>query len=132
MDQKELRLGNYVCNESGYIFEVARIETKEYTEWDRGDEYSVICKKFNTKDVYHEGKWSPIRLTVDWLLNLGFKKREGNNNCYDLNEFTVCWYGNKFATWLIQLKQENNNLTFHSKIEHVHQLQNTYYELTYK
>lgn len=72
----------------------------------------------------------PIPLTKEILLKCGFKKREGNNICWDLGDFMIGWYGNSFATWVVELKQGNNKVHFHSQIKSIHQLQNLYFALT--
>lgn len=123
MNSSDLRIGNYVLTDDNIICQVSKIETKEYTKWNSGEEVSIICKQINTKDLYLEcdnDNWQPIELTEELLLKCGFQK---------LGKYTfVC------DTALMQLEiGVITNKLLHSilaiEVKHVHQLQNLYYAL---
>ena len=118
----ELRVGNWYTS----------------TKWQK----PVRCELSDIAEIHHrlegaEEKYAnvdeifqSIPLSKEWLKKFGFKKREGNNICWDLGNFMVGWYGNSYATWVVGLTQENNELFYHSQIKSVHQLQNLYFSLT--
>jgi len=121
MKATELRIGNWVT----------------FSNMITSDRYYQITGRFfsgfnGPDNLDITPYYKPILLTDGWLVKFGFIKRDGNNICWDLGSFMIGWYGNKYATYIISLKQENNNLNFHSKIKYVHQLQNLYFALTGK
>ena len=138
MKATELRIGNWVFDsdrDDPYFYQIVRIETKEYTDWNSGDKFNVIGKIEGSEDGYYEMKPSPIPLTEEWMERFGFI-RQGNRNmwvkdklCIELKELPNI-RGEFIEGWYIGLK-DLGNVLFHSfmKIEHVHQLQNLYFAL---
>ena len=131
METKNLRIGNWV-----------KIPIK-------GSE--VIIPSFNAKvqsiglfgmigflsTPEHEGlKWSaktiiPIRLTTEWLMELGFKKQSNTYiiSLYNLKaELHFEDYGKNIVLWL---KSNNSNLRLDT-VQYVHQLQNLFFTLSNK
>ena len=133
MKTEYLRLGN-ILTDGKFLFGVNTIE--EETIWG----YLFHCiKPEKLEDYYAEGNHhfnieniDGVPLTEEWLMKFGFEKFIGNNILWGLGDFCVGWYGNKYATWIIRMRQENNEMNFHSQIEYVHQLQNLYFTLTGK
>jgi hypothetical protein len=124
MEARELRIGNYIQHFDNII----KVDTIK-----KDPAYYLVYGYFlngHTSAGNQIDAFTPIPLTKEWLLKFGFKKREGNNFCWDLGSFTIGWYGNCYATWVIILQQENNDLRFHSQIKFIHQLQNLYFALT--
>lgn len=120
----ELRIGNWVLDsdrDNPYFHQVVRIETKEYTEWDSGNEFNIVCLLEGTKDSYFEIIPSPIPLTEEWLVRFGFRKTfdspfeyfEWTDHNLQLSEKFDCYLGK-----------------FTQPIKYVHQLQNLYFALT--
>jgi len=121
MKSQEVRLGNY------YFYHIV-------DKYDERGEYDEVCQidaeDFRILENFDCPEYKPIPLTEEWLLKFGFEKFIGNNILWGLADFCVGWYGNKFATWIIRMQQENNEMNFHSQIKYVHQLQNLYFALT--
>ena len=133
MKATELQIGNYVLDDtSDDVMIVSRIENVEYTEWNSGDKYNIICLHLGTKD-YYEGNFRPIPLTEEWLEKFGFEEDE-----------TYISEQNPFLDYLKdELRISMPYFIFeygdngHPHIKHVHQLQNLYFclygeELTIK
>ena len=108
----ELRIGNYI--QTAY------------------DVVAVDRKLFEVGDF--ENKLHPAPLTEEWLMKLGFKKRESFN--FDYYERII-----PITTFRIQQSERsftvNENCTyafmdgvFLAEIAHIHQLQNLYFALT--
>lgn len=71
----------------------------------------------------------PIRLTKEWLLNLGFKKIKGKIDIFEIDRLRL-WMGSR-GQCLVYLIEENTTAAHYipNVIEHVHQLQNLYFAL---
>jgi hypothetical protein len=125
MKANELRLGNYVNvpNTEQCPF---RIDAFEYCS----EKFIKVAQevKLNGFEVYPltwYGEYlEPIALTEEWLLNLGFIKKNG----YGFIKKDLA--GNLFYS--VETK-EHFMFQYHDlriKIKHVHQLQNLYFALT--
>ena len=124
METNELRIGNYLFDdETNDIMIVSRIETEEYTEWNSGNEFNIICLKNGFNKTYFEGNFRPIPLTEDILLKCGFKKEL--DAFYRKNKsqmIEVCFHDNGILI--------TNQSVCLSSIKYLHQLQNLYFALT--
>lgn len=129
MNIKELRIGNMVqltdkwFADNPELYNTPKVFTIEYFGYDH-------LSKEHYVNGYHVDYIEGVLLTKEILQNHDFEKREGNNICWDLGDFMIGWYGNDFATWVVEIKQYHHVTKFHSQIKHLHQLQNLYFELT--
>jgi regulation of enolase protein 1 (concanavalin A-like superfamily) len=126
-----LKIGNYLKDDtSDAIMQVSRIESTEYTDWNSGDEFSIICKKIGGENGYYEGDFQPIPLTEDVLLKCGFKI------CADTEWLSL----NLCNDWTFIYANCNENIFELSvnrhgvmlSIKYLHQLQNIVHSLTQK
>lgn len=109
MNPNELRLGNWV--DPTFHMQVVAIYKDEILcnfEGNQGDPWD-----------YHPKDLEPIPLTVQLLIDLGFKKSTPGGSIYELGDFHI---------------QDFGPLGFfecmnHLKIDFVHRLQNVYFEL---
>jgi hypothetical protein len=126
IQSNELRIGNYVFDDDlKTICVVSRIETKEYIEWNSGDDYNVVCLVKNTKDRYLEGEFEPIRLSEEILLKCGF----------DYNESYLQYKHPKCPIYFTKHPRNKTLLCFihnctNGNTRFLHDLQNLYFALT--
>jgi len=133
MKVTELRIGNYAFDSDRndpYFYQIVRIETKEYTEWNSGDKFNVIGKIEGSENGYYEMNPSPIPLTEEWLERFGFEKTYSElSYCeYDLGKIGVEINSDKL-TVSYNYGSDVEWVNF-NHIKHVHQLQNLYHALT--
>jgi len=124
MEAKELRIGNIVSDDENNVVRIEKICSGIIHEFAKVSRFSERRNR-----LIYASNIFPIALTKDVLSDFGFIKREGNNICWDLGDFMIGWYGNSFATWVVELKQGNNKAHIHTQIKSVHQLQNLYFAL---
>lgn len=105
MKANELRIGNWVKKENGYIIEV---------------DISHISDQYLHQMNRHSG-YKPIPLTEEWLVKFGF---DTDKITWWLNGVTLGDYKDGF--WFIHGSLSNRTI----QIKHVHQLQNFYFALT--
>ena len=114
MNKQELRIGNFVTQQGSNFVEEVTIE--------------LLCRK----DVI----LSPISITEEWLLRLGFKQCS-----WDKREFWLGLHENSFFCYFKFYKNGRVDCGFSGKTEknktrdtvflkYVHQLQNLYFALT--
>lgn len=141
---QELRIGNYILDETGVITIIVAIDS-ERKFWNE-----IIQKEFkatarlimldnfdwNTSYGCWVEKLKPIPLTEEWLLKFGFSDKEYKKG-YIGKDFKSGGMILDFVLSKPFLKGEwNNTYTFDfeghrfSKMEFVHELQNFYYCLT--
>lgn len=131
MNQKELRLGNFVCsgkNEDGSddIVMVCHLKTKEFDKWNGSSDYNSIDVEVAGK-YYWSSKITPIPLTEDWLKKFSFEKEKNKIDIFFKGRLRV--YLGARGQCLIYLIEEDTT-TGHcipNTIEYVHTLQNLYY-----
>ena len=106
MKASELRIGNYIQNSHGTIFNVGIVML--------GGQYD-----------YH-----PIPLTEEWLLKFGFEYVESYDN-YKIKAGDY-WNSVKFyeGEWCYNNDDSDAGCYFLTTIKYVHQLQNLYFALT--
>ena len=137
MNPTELRIGNLLLRD-GNLDEVTGI----FHQFDTETKNLYFIQGKNNLD-YQIEDFKPIPITEEWLIKLGFTKRNDN------------WFGIDFYTELLEFSEEfclSYNLSskrcgfyetsekeyeqypiFTAKlINHIHQLQNLYFELTGK
>lgn len=133
MDTKELRLGNLLFDDiDDSIMIVSMIELKEYTEWNSGNDYSLVCKKQGTSEYYEGDTFRHIPLTEEWLLKFGFEKfiyepiKGEEEKCeeYCKGKLSIVDWGRGF------IMSNSFNFTLRIELKYVHQLQNLYFALT--
>ncbi len=136
MKANELRIENFVFNDENEICRIVRIETKEYTEWNSGDEFSITVQKLNN-NRYYQSILKPIPLTEEWLLRFGFKKNEpeisdGYFNWWNKEksvsvdvEYVLTDNGIELLYYFVL--QDINGSRPYKNIIYVHQLQNLFY-----
>lgn len=130
---QELRIGNYVLDETGIITIIVAIDSerkfwndtlqKEY----KGTARLIMLDNFDWNTSY--GCWveklKPIPLTEEWFLNFGFDK-EDNDIFDDWFDFTK----GKVIIYFDSSKCEFTHLGTSIRINYVHQLQNLIFSLT--
>ena len=124
MNINELRIGNYVYDDENNVVEITRLETKIYTYWNSGNEYSVVFKKLYIEG-YFEGDIKPIPLTEKLLVDyLGYEPSAFTGLYYDkegIIDIKVSW-DNKFTVYY-----KNCEIR---EVEFLHDLQNLAFALT--
>lgn len=117
IDVKQLRLGNIVISDEGCDTSV----TPGF--------FSVLLTNPAVAPC-----WSPVPLTEEWLLRLGFYLNDrGHEKQYGPpHDWSPCYiYWDKLSGFCFQF--ENYQLNYEDiKVEYVHQLQNLYFSLTGK
>jgi hypothetical protein len=103
MKNTELRIGNIV-KRNGLI-----VTVDEQTFWDMK----------NNPDQY-----KPVPLTEEWLLRLGFEKKQPNYTWYRKNRVTINVFND------VAFRLNTNGYCVYKPFKHVHQLQNLYFALT--
>lgn len=119
MEARELRIGNYVTDgcTSSEIYEILRLQTPEYTNWNSGDEYSVVGTILGEGiNSCYDIKPIPIPLTEEWLLKFNWKKLD--KYTFTLNGWFIYKRKRGFVTG--SRRRELN-------IMYVHVLQNWWY-----
>ena len=109
MEAKELRLGNYVCEET--------IE----------EPYQVVEVFEISTTTINDGvpkALSPIPITEEWLLRLGFKAKKVAYN-------RTFYYADSFNEWKV-IYQDGRIKRNGKVIKYINQLQNLYFALTGK
>ena len=112
MQASELRIGNYVSNQTGELRDILI-----------GKPHKFLIGDFVWADGY-----VPIPLTKEWLLKFGFEKRDKTEDgiIYGILNFTLIYgrtYDNDFCYFL-------NGYHNDCHLKYVHQLQNLYFALT--
>lgn len=118
MKEKDLRVGNIV----------QKISKDTYNFNGEGTD-KIICNKPTLVDLWilkeiselTQKEYFPIKLTVQWLYELGFKSDTDETDEFILNGFRIYKIGENL---------EFANHDFPIKIEFVHQLQNLFFALT--
>lgn len=130
MNIEELMIGNIIqdLEDEGIAYEVARLDTEEYNQWNHDDNTQLIICKAIIESEYHTyfelEKPAPIKITRQWLLNFGFKVTGENNEWLELN-----YQGFNFNTDSSVNYERVFLPTRKGKIEinFIHELQNTYF-----
>ena len=121
MKVNELRVGNWYYS----------VKWGQAVQCDLSDLYDLCAKSDGAyNDPPIDDMFDPILLTEEWLVKFGFEKRSGNNICWDLGDFMIGWYGNKYATWRIEYLSNERTSEIYSHIDAVHELQDIYSLLT--
>lgn len=122
----ELRIGNYIKSDNGIICEVSRIESKEFTKWDSGEDNSILCKVVGTKDDYLNcinDNWKPIPITEEILLKCGFFY-DCDSDTYKIPDCSLQIDLSDF--YIPEAVVFGESLRY---IKYLHQLQNLYFSL---
>tara|TARA_R110000851_G_scaffold254156_1_gene406645 strand:- start:479 stop:799 length:321 start_codon:yes stop_codon:yes gene_type:complete len=102
MNATELRLGNWVINPFGTLFQITVIDERMYG-------------------------FEPIPITEEWLVKFGFKD---NNYTFDLmanrKKLSFGWYSMAVSSGV----RSGFTMNKYKHIKHVHSLQNLYFALT--
>lgn len=118
---QDLRYGNYIYDDYKEVHKVEQVSSKDCKDWNKQPE--VILSKINgLKGFYQSNDVFPIPLTEEWLLELGFQKKEkGYAKLTEMMEIFEISFGKHI---------EINRVSFNNQIKYVHQLQNLYFALT--
>lgn len=110
----ELRIGNLINNKNSTC---------------------TVCGILNNTDLFVSNDWEewyplidecePIKLTEEWLLKLGFEKK--NKFDFDLGKLRICMYDDRFPKGRVYF---NSWAIIDENLKNVHQLQNLYFALT--
>lgn len=117
----DLRIGNLVYDDENIIVKVEKIVSELYQEWnDYDDEECTQFSKIGEKGMFYS-KVSPIPITKEWLLKLGFEQK---GSFYRIEN-------SRFVEILIHDDGIDvcNHSVYLPHIKYVHQLQNLYYNL---
>lgn len=130
---QELRIGNWVKWEEQFYgdsdyFQIAYVGTTiglDISKWNG----EGTTQRFQNNPIFSQDikELFPIELTEEWLLNLGWKKREKKN-------YTYAWYDYVNGCFHIVETIKEKKFMWHEgfhcvEIKHVHQLQNLYFAL---
>lgn len=107
MDIKELRIGNFV-NLHDEQTEIDSVHFRDY---------------YNEIDT--EEDYSPIPLTEEWLVKLGFAEHEFNKKDFYYGNYSVTTFTG-FKFWIV----DSVDAPCYVEIKYVHSLQNLYFALT--
>ena len=138
MEAKNFRLGNWVLDsdrEDPSLYQIVRIETKEYAEWNSGSEYNVIAKTEGSEDGYYDIIPSGIPLTEEYLVRFGFNDSEYKEGYIGIEFRTnlildfVLTKPFKLGEWQKTYVCELGNSRF-IQVEYVHELQNLFFAFT--
>jgi hypothetical protein len=113
MKANELRMGNFVEGEQGYVY-----------PWELSDFYDCY-NDHNSHEYVNSVK--PILLTEEWLLKFGFEKVNRDVPAYEKENLIVEWL---FERWTGRLYMDVYNSIQIIELKSVHQLQNLYFVLT--
>ena len=113
----ELRIGNLVNSKNDGIISITNISEKSVAVNDAHC-YNHIPVEFI----------SPIPLTEEWLLKLGFKKRKNRHLFHWENKIVISEYKDEFENFFYP--KTGYDIRFSNEIKYVHQLQNLYFALT--
>ena len=127
INPKELRIGNYVCNDKNNVQKIALVQTKDYALY-KG-QYDCLTAITEDATNYYETIINPIYLNEKWLLDFGFEKREAGKDedyvvYFEKSKLTICNFGDGFVL---------SNAFSHGlrvQLKYVHQLQNLFYFIT--
>ena len=113
----ELRVGNLLNYDTAEGDVVTATIGWQYIQWATEDP-----KGFN---LVH----SPIPITEEWLIKLGFKQYHDFKIIYDL--MPLCGFGYDISTKQVVILEKGNPNShwIERKIEYVHELQNLYFAL---
>lgn len=118
IEAEELRIGNFVLNNKNEIIEIESIGWQHGINLcvDSGRDYCILDADYSFSEI------TPIPLTEEWLLRLGFEKKAS----YFLHEkHSVRIETGNMYEWNYN-RYEYGKI----KIEYTHQLQNLYFALT--
>lgn len=131
--ENELRIGNWVKHDPSIW------SSRNYVDGviSNYGKFNEDCFQWESSDWYALGECtltfdslSPIELTEEWLLGLGFKK-------YDLDRFRIQVYGEELPAYIATrigsgyAELNRNGHCFKTcNCEYVHELQNLYFALT--
>jgi hypothetical protein len=134
IELKSLRLGNLVFDDENKIMKVARIETKQYTEWNNGDEFSIVIEDILKQNSYYQSLINGIPITEEWLLKLGFNKQ------YQKGFIGIDVHNSDFVLTAPKVMGEwqegyayqyyAGNVPKFRELKYIHQLQNLFYSIT--
>ena len=113
----ELRIGNLVNSKNDGIISITNISEK-----------SVAVSEAHCYNHIPVEFISPIPLTEEWLLKLGFKKRKNRHLFHWENKIVISEYKDEFENFFYP--KTGYDIRFSNEIKYVHQLQNLYFALT--
>ncbi len=125
MKASELRIGNYVYEDYGGIYEVININSEGF------DFVDLRKPTFNGIGRYDINSIKPIELTEEILLKCGFNTTFEKITEIQINENEVLYYDSleKCMSLYIPIQYEDTSLVF-NHCKYLHQLQNLYFALT--
>jgi hypothetical protein len=122
MKATELRIGNYVDRNG--LMVIRTIKTKQVSFYD-------TINKNNTHYFNLDEHTKPIPLTEEWLLKLGFEKRNKLSHNWHLCDVPYFAPHIRFEKKIFTaFKWSSSEACALQSIQYVHQLQNFYFALT--
>lgn len=116
MKANELRIGNYIFNDTDIVTVIGISKTAVEISSDENEQANYTCYKYS--DIHPE--LSPVPLTEEWLMEFGFGIT--CNIVADKNKVELVY---EQGIWRYYLSK-----TTWKDIMYVHQLQNLYFALT--
>ena len=133
INPSELRRGNLISTVLGY----AQILSVPY-EGDFGGLGSMKCLTKKEPNLYRLEKIEPITITEEWLIKLGFERKNNYPNeilAIRDERYLGCWLGiskSLFENWTFYKGSWIDNKVNIVEIKHIHQLQNIYFDISGK
>lgn len=133
MQANEIRIGNYVADRGGKVWQIDHWEYKDKVSA-KPDEVEFLKLKMPIHPLTeYVNELKPVALTEKWLLGFGFTKssagKEGEYNFveyYEKNSLCICNWGDGFVMSNAFARGLRINL------KSVHQLQNLFFAITGK
>lgn len=123
MNAKELRIGNLLQNKKGEVIEIENLSEYGLNGYSWSDSHHGVQSGGFEYD-YKLDELSPIILTEEWLLKLGFVQAPIYPRTWNKNGVSFWFYSERPSVMLHQCKPDEFNY------RSVHQVQNIYYALT--
>lgn len=118
IDQRELRLGNYILDDEGRVGVVERIESEYFNEWDgSGDE--VVIYRLDGNCIQQSEKIYPIKLTRELFKTCFNIKEDGTNIILFTGALPIT-----FRFYSGRVYCEIGDVYLGDRITHLHELQN--------
>lgn len=134
MDAREFRIGNLVQFIGGFIAEISAVKKDntfefEISQMDLDKQIQVYVGTGTNEDQFRDLNVSPITITKEWLLELGFKEMPYSffvnvPYAHTKDENILVFIGKNGVEFTL------GGETYLCKLKYVHQLQNLYFALT--
>lgn len=138
MNAKELRIGNLIKIENELYWPTLKDiplmvnSISAISNVDIENKFSIGCEHINKiTNAYYQNYHQfaeyiqPIPLTEEWLLKLNVDIEKVNNYIFIIDRFRLSW-NKTYKFWYVM---DKTSLCYITKVEYIHEWQNTYYVL---